>query len=110
MRGHEVIPHGYMYQNQTEVPLQVTKNLIMRCLDYFTKALNGFDPGKAILNFPYNASNPAIEKWLTDQVLVFRTDHAQINALPHAGQKKLICGSHDPGIIDAFRKEGIHRF
>ena len=109
-RGHEVMPHGYMHQNLTEVPLQVAKDLIMRCLDYFSEALVGFDPKEAIFNFPYNASNPAIEEWLADQVKAFRTGYAQINALPHAGQKKLICSSHGPGNIDAFLSEEIDRF
>ena len=109
-RGHEVMPHGYKHQNLTEVPLQVAKDLIMRCLDYFSEALDGFDPEQAIFNFPYNASNPAIEEWLADQVKAFRTGYAQINALPHAGQKKLICSSHGPGNIDAFLAEEINRF
>ena len=82
----------------------------MRCLDYFSEALNGFDPKEAIFNFPYNASNPAIEEWLADQVKAFRTGYAQINALPHAGQKKLICSSQGPGNIDVFLTEEIDRF
>ncbi|MXW82319.1 MAG: polysaccharide deacetylase family protein [Rhodothermaceae bacterium] len=109
-RGHEVMPHGYKHRNLTEVPLQVAKDLIMRCLDYFSEALNGFDAKEAIFNFPYNASNPDIEEWLADQVRAFRTGYAQINALPHAGQKKLICSSHGPGNIDAFLSEEIDRF
>ena len=109
-RGHEVMPHGYKHQNLTEVPLQVAKDLIMRCLDYFSEALNGFDPKEAIFNFPYNASNPAIEEWLSGQVKAFRTGYAQINPMPHAGQKKLICSSHGPGNIDAFLSVEIDRF
>ena len=109
-RGHEVMPHGYKHQNLTEVPLQDAKDLIMRCLDYFSEALNGFEPKQAIFNFPYNASSPAIEEWLADQVKAFRTGYAQINALPHAGQKKLICSSHGPGNIDTFLTEEVNRF
>jgi 16S rRNA A1518/A1519 N6-dimethyltransferase RsmA/KsgA/DIM1 with predicted DNA glycosylase/AP lyase activity len=62
--------------------------LITRCLDYFSEALTGFEPEQAIFNFPYNASTPAIEEWLADKVMAFRTGSAQINALPHAGQKR----------------------
>lgn len=109
-RGHEVMPHGYKHQNLTEVPLQDAKDLIMRCLDYFNEALDGFEPEEAIFNFPYNASNPAIEEWLADQVKAFRTGYAQINALPHVGQKKLICSSHGPGNIDTFLTQEINRF
>ena len=67
-------------------------------------------PSEAIFNFPYNASNPAIEEWLAVQVKAFRTGYAQINALPHVGQKKLICSSHGPGNIDAFLTKEINRF
>lgn len=109
-RGHEVMPHGYVHHNLTEMPLQQAKDLILRCLDYFSDALHGFDPLQAVFNFPYNASNPAIEEWLADQVKAFRTGYAQINPLPHAGQKKLICSSHGPGNIDAFLTQEISRF
>lgn len=109
-RGHEVMPHGYVHRNLMEVPLQQARDLISRCLDYFSDTLNGFDPLQAIFNFPYNASSLAIEEWLADQVKAFRTGYAQINPLPHAGQKKLICSSHGPGNIDAFLTREIDRF
>lgn len=109
-RGHEVMPHGYRHQNLTEVPLPEAGDLIMRCLDYFAESLSGFDQREAIFNFPYNASNPAIEEWLSSRVKAFRTGYAQINPLPHAGQKKLICSSHGPGNIDAFLTREIRRF
>ncbi len=100
-RGHEIMPHGYRHANLTEMPLAHAKDLILRCLDFFSRELKGFNPEEAIFNFPYNASSPEIEEWLTGQVRAFRTGYAQINPLPHAGQSKLICSSHGPGNIDA---------
>ncbi len=109
-RGHEVMPHGYRHQNLTEVPLPEAKDLILRCLDYFSESLDGFDAREAIFNFPYNASTPAVEDWLSGQVKAFRTGYAQINPLPHAGQQRLICSSHGPGNIDDFLTREIRRF
>jgi len=109
-RGHEIMPHGYAHKNLTQMPLREAKDQILRCLDYFSGALKGFDPRKVIFNFPYNASTPAIETWLSGQVRAFRTGYAQINPLPHAGQKKLVCSSHGPGNIDAFLTEELRRF
>ena len=109
-RGHEIMPHGYSHSNLAKLPLESAKDLILRCLDYFSTALNGFDPSQAVFNFPYNASTPAIERWLTNEVLAFRTGFAQVNPLPHVGQKKLICSSHGPGNIDAFLTQEIDRF
>ena len=53
-----------------------------------------------MFNFPFNASTPEIEQWLTDEVLAFRTGGPAINPLPHRGQKKLTCTSHGPDGID----------
>ena len=96
-RGHEVMPHGYKHANKTTMPLQDAKNLIMSCLDYFSKNLKGLKAGEAIFNMPYNASSPELEAWLGTQVMAFRTGGATINAMPHKGQKKLTCGAFGPG-------------
>lgn len=109
-RGHEIMPHGYSHRNLTELPRQSAKDQIMRCLDYFSIALNDFDPAKSVFNFPYNASTPELEDWLSTQVLAFRTGYAQINPLPHAGQKKLICSSFGPGNADYFLTQELDQF
>ena len=67
----------------------------------FAEKLEGFDPKRAIFNFPYNASTPELEKWLPTQVLAFRTGGAAINPLPHKGQAKLTCTSFGPGNSEA---------
>jgi peptidoglycan/xylan/chitin deacetylase (PgdA/CDA1 family) len=96
-RGHEVMPHGYKHANKTTMALQDAKNLIISCLDYFSKNLKGFKAGEAIFNMPYNASTPDLEAWLGTQVMAFRTGGATINAMPHKDQKKLTCGAFGPG-------------
>ena len=109
-RGHEIMPHGYMHANLTEVPLQRAKDLILRCLGYFSRELKGFNPEEVIFNFPYNASNPEIEDWLVGQVKAFRTGYDPINPLPHAGQSRLTCTSHGPGTIDTHLINEVDNF
>ena len=96
-RGHEVMPHTYKHANLRLLPLAESKDLILRCLDVFSKELKGFDPTKAIYNFAYNASTPDLEAWLPTQVRAFRTGGGAINPFPHKGQVKLTCTSFGPG-------------
>ncbi len=108
-RGHEIMPHGYMHANLKEAPSERARDLILRCLDYFSRELKGFDPKEAIFNFPYNASSPDIEEWLVEQVRAFRTGGDPVNPLPHAGQTRLTCTSHGPGNIDTHLTGEIDR-
>ena len=85
-RGHEVMPHSYKHANLRQVPLAEAKDLILRCLDVFSRELKDSDPEKAIYNFAYNASTPELEAWLPTQVRGFRTGAGAINPLPHKGQ------------------------
>ena len=96
-RGHEVMPHSYRHANLRQMPLTEAKDLILRCLDVFSKELKGFEVKKAVYNFAYNASTPELEKWLPTQVRAFRTGGGAINPLPHKGQPKLTCTSFGPG-------------
>ncbi len=96
-RGHEVMPHSYKHANLRQLPLAEAKDLIRRCLDYFSKELKGFDAKKAVFNFPYNSSTPELESWLPTQTKAFRTGGGAINPLPHAGQVKLTCTGYGPG-------------
>ena len=57
-RGHEIMPHGYKHAHLADLPLEETKGLILRCLEIFSKELRGFDPHRAVFNFPYNQSSP----------------------------------------------------
>lgn len=100
-RGHEIMPHGFKHANKSLIPLAEAQALIRQCLDYFSRELKGFDPKKAVFNFPFNASTLAVEEWLAGQVLAFRTGGPAINPLPHRGQSKLTCTSSGPENIDA---------
>lgn len=100
-RGHEVMPHGYKHANKASLPLIEAKDMILRCLDVFDKELKGFDRKTAVFNFPYNASKPDLEAWLTTQVLAFRTGGGAINPWPRKGQAKLTCTSFGPGNCEA---------
>jgi peptidoglycan/xylan/chitin deacetylase (PgdA/CDA1 family) len=96
-RGHEIMPHGYKHANKAELPFEQAKDLILSCLEYFSRWLRGFDPKEAVFNFPFNASAPEIEAWLPTQVRAFRTGGGGINPLPHKGQVKLTCTAYGPG-------------
>jgi len=99
-RGHELMPHGYKHADKAKIPLSEAKDLIRRCLEYFSEHLKGFKPQQAVFNFPFNSSTPQVEEWLADQVLAFRTGGPGVNELPHRGQKKLTCTGHGPDPID----------
>lgn len=96
-RGHEIMPHGYKHADKNAIPFNQAKDLILRCLAYFSKELKGFEPKKAVFNFPYNSSTPELEAWLPTQVMAFRAGGGGINPLPHKGQVKLTCTSFGPG-------------
>jgi peptidoglycan/xylan/chitin deacetylase (PgdA/CDA1 family) len=100
-RRHEIMPHGYKHANKRELPMAESQDLIRRCLEMFTKELKGFDAKKAVFNFPFNASTPAVEAWLTGEVMAFRTGGQAINDPPHRRQSKLTCTSFGPENIDA---------
>jgi peptidoglycan/xylan/chitin deacetylase (PgdA/CDA1 family) len=99
-RGHEIMPHGFKHANKAEMPLAQAKDLILRCLDAFDREVEGFDRTKAVFNFPFNASTPEVEGWLSTQVMAFRTGGPPVNLLPHPGQIRLTCTSHGPDPID----------
>ena len=96
-RGHEIMPHSYKHADKSAMPFSEAKDLILRCLDYFCKELKGFEPKKAVFNFPYNSSTPELEAWLPTVVRAFRTGGGGINPLPHREQVKLTCSGFGPG-------------
>lgn len=92
--------HGYKHAHKNEIPLGEAQDLILRCIDYFSKNLKGFNPKKSVFNFPFNASTPELEEWLPTQVRAFRRGGPAVNPLPHNGQTLLTCTSHGPDNID----------
>jgi peptidoglycan/xylan/chitin deacetylase (PgdA/CDA1 family) len=99
-RGHEIMMHGYKHAHKNEMSFEQGKDLILKCIDVFSKELKGFKPKESIFNFPFNASTPELEAWLPSQVTAFRTGGKPINELPHKGQVKLTCTSHGPDNIN----------
>jgi peptidoglycan/xylan/chitin deacetylase (PgdA/CDA1 family) len=95
-RGHEIMMHGYKHAHKNEIPFAEAKDLILKCIDYFSNKLKGFEPKQSIFNFPFNASTPELEEWLPSQVKAFRTGGPPINPLPHQGQVKLTCSAFGP--------------
>ncbi|MFO0890134.1 MAG: polysaccharide deacetylase family protein [Isosphaeraceae bacterium] len=100
-RGHEIMPHGHRHENLQKISFDDGKDLIRRCLDVFGEKLDGFDPRRAVFNFPFNASTPELEGWLPGQVRAFRTGYEALNPLPHRGQVRLTCASSGPGNCEA---------
>ena len=95
-RGHEIGMHDYKHSHLNEMPITDAKDSILKCIDYFSKNLKGFDPQKTVFNFPFNASTPELEEWISTQVLAFRTGGNEINPLPHKNQRKLTCSAYGP--------------
>lgn len=91
------MPHSYRHANLRRVSFAEAKDLVLRCLDVFSRKLKDFAPKKAVYNFAYNASTSELERWLPTQVRAFRTGGGAINPLPHKGQVKLTCTSFGPG-------------
>lgn len=108
-RGHEIMMHGYRHDHLDQMSAYEAKDLILKCIDYFAGHLNGFDAGKSIFNFPYNASTPELESWLPGQVMAFRTGGPAINSLPHQGQTRLTCVSFGPGNIDTDLENQVNK-
>jgi peptidoglycan/xylan/chitin deacetylase (PgdA/CDA1 family) len=106
-RGHEIMPHGYMHANLSQISFEKAKDLIRRCLDVFSKELKGFDPQDSVFNFPYNASTSELEEWLPTQVRAFRTRGDAINKLPYKEVVKLTCTSYGPENIDEDLKSKV---
>jgi peptidoglycan/xylan/chitin deacetylase (PgdA/CDA1 family) len=95
-RGHEVMPHGYRHAHLADLPLEEAKGLILDCLEIFSRELRGFEPKKAVFNFPYNQSSPEIEAWLSSVVMAFRTSGGGINPLPCAETVKITTTGSGP--------------
>lgn len=95
-RGHEVMPHGFQHAHLASIPLAEAKDLILRCLEVFSKELRGFDAKRAVFNFPYNQSSPELEEWLPSVVMAFRTTGGEINPLPESKTTKITTGGWGP--------------
>jgi peptidoglycan/xylan/chitin deacetylase (PgdA/CDA1 family) len=108
-RGHEIMPHGYRHANKANLPLAEAKDLVRRCLDVFSRELRGFDPRRAVFNFPYNQSTRELEAWLPSVVMAFRAGGGALNQLPAATTVKVTTGGFGPGSAEAHLDETVTR-
>jgi len=108
-RGHEIMPHGYEHAHLPELALKEAKGLILGALELFSKELRGFDPKKAVFNFPYNQSSPELEEWLPSVVMAFRTTGGMINPLPGASTRKITTGGWGPGNSEKHLEETLEK-
>jgi len=106
-RGHEIMPHGLLHHNLTEMPLEDAQRSIQRCLDIFEQELDGFQACESIYNFAYNASTLEIETWLPTVVKAYRTGGEPINPLPYSSQIKLTTDGHGPENCEQYLDEQI---
>jgi len=108
-RGHEIMPHGYRHAHLASLPLEEAKELILKSLDVFSKELRGFDPKKAVFNFPYNQSSPELEDWLPSVVMAFRTTGGMINPIPGPNTRKITTGGWGPDNAEKHVDETVEK-
>ena len=108
-RGHEVMIHGYQHAHLARLPLEKAKELVLKSLDLFSKELRGFDPKKAVFNFPYNESTPELEEWLPSVVMAFRARGGMLNPIPGPNTHKVTTGGWGPGNAEKHVDETIEK-
>lgn len=96
-RGHEIMPHGLIHHDLTEIPFTEAQRSVLRCLDIFEWNLKRFHRHQAIYNFAFNAHTPTLETWLLTQVRAIRLQGSDgINPLPTHGMRKITTTGHGP--------------
>ena len=116
-RGHEVMPHTWEHLNLTELPLEMAKENITKCLDYFEQNLDGYTSDGAVNNFAYNASTPELEDFALKRVSAIRTggwlifdeiraNPIQVNEAPF----RLGCWGYGPDFCDDYTEQTINKF
>ena len=108
-RGHEIMIHGYQHAHKASLPFEKGKELILKSLDIFSKELRGFDPKKAVFNFPYNESTPELEEWLPSVVMAFRTRGGILNPIPGPNTRKITTGGWGPGNAEKHVDETVEK-
>jgi len=109
-RGHEVMPHSWQHLNFARQEPTEAKQLISKCIDYFSENLMRFDPSKAIFNFPFNGSNDDLEQYTLSLVRAVRTRGNAINPFPSKNSKILGCTSNGPKNSDDWVEEKVNSF
>src|SRR3954463_16811010 len=71
-RGHIIHPHGQTHAKLSDLPPAEAVDLVRRCLDSFSKHLEGFQPPNALYAFTYNTPTPQAIEWLLPRVRAMR--------------------------------------
>jgi hypothetical protein len=102
-RGHEIMPHGLVHHNLTEIPFTEAQRSVLRCLDIFEWNLKGFHRHEAVYNFAFNAHTPTLESWLLTQVRAIRVRGADIiNPLPDSHTRMVNTTGFGPENCEAY--------
>ncbi|MEN8156845.1 MAG: polysaccharide deacetylase family protein [Bacteroidota bacterium] len=116
-RGHEIMPHSWEHLDLTEMPINLAREKITKCLEYFDEHLEGFRASDAVYNFAFNASTPELEQFALSKVRAIRTGGSHIlgdqksNPLPSVdGPFRLGCISYGPDNADGWVEEKVNQF
>lgn len=111
-KGHEVMPHSWQHLNLAKQPPKSAKKLISKCITYFNDNLDGFDPSKAVFNFPFNSSNDKLDQYTLGQVRAVRTwGDGVINPFPSKNSKYIIgCTTNGPNNNDDWLEQKVDEF
>ena len=111
-RGHEVMMHSWAHNNLGRTPIEQAKELIDKCIDYFSEHLDGFEQEKAIFNFPFNSSTPELEAYVLSKTRALRTaNNWSVMPFPSPGTRILDCILHfKPGNGDEWMESQINTF
>lgn len=111
-RGHEVMPHSWQHLNLAKQDPFEAKKLISKCIVYFNENLTGFNPSKAVFNYPFNASTNELNKHALTLVRAVRTwGDGAVNPFPAKSTSKIIgCASNGPNNIDDWVDRKVSNF
>lgn len=110
-RGHEVMPHSWKHAWLNRLAEEEAKALIGRSIDYFVEHLDGFEPQKAVFNFPFNATSEALDAYTLSRVGALRAwGNGDINPMPASKPRILGCSSHGENNIDRWVKNKVKAF
>ncbi len=109
-RGHEVMPHSWKHLNLAKQPIEEAKELIIKCLDYFTMNLEGYDNKEAVFNFPFNSSSPELEEFTLSKVLAIRSRELNEAVQNNTNLFRKGCRTNGPNNIDTWVEGQINNF
>lgn len=110
-RGHEIMPHSWKHLNLARQEPDEAKELITKCIDYFTENLDGFSASKAVFNFPFNSSNDELDRHALTLVRAVRTRGNAINPIPSSKNRKILgCTTNGPNNNDDWVEDKVNSF